>query len=130
MAENENTICVIEDNVPNRKLFATLLKRAGFQVIEFGDGKTSTAWLKDNQPSGILIDILLPDTNGSDIVKYIRTLPYGKTVPAIAVTGFGQNNDMDKFISHGFDGVIPKPVNTTTFVSEIQEIMKQRQTAA
>ena len=126
MTENEKLICVIEDNIPNRKLFSTLLKKAGFQVIEFGDGKTSIEWLKTNKPYGVLIDILLPDINGIEIVKFIRTLKIGNSIPAVAVTGYGQSNDMERFISQGFDGVVSKPVNTSTFVQEITEIMNLR----
>ncbi len=126
MAENEKVICVVEDNIPNRKLFSTLLKKAGFQVIEFGDGRTSIDWLRTNKPYGVLIDILLPDVNGIEIVKFIRTLQNGNTIPAVAVTGYGQSNDMERFISQGFDGVISKPVNTSTFVQEVIEIMNLR----
>jgi len=123
MTDKDLTICIIEDNISNRKLFSTLLKRADFQIIEFGDGKTSIEWLKSNTPYAILIDILLPDINGTEIVKYIRTQPQGNKLPVIAVTGFGQTSDFERFISNGFDGVIPKPVSTITFVDEVKQII-------
>lgn len=122
----ENTICVIEDNMPIRKLFSTLLSKNGFQVVDFGDGATSLAWLKENMPNAILCDILLPDMNGSDILNFVRSKPDGAKVPIIAATGFAKINDREKYLEMGFDGYISKPINTATFVQEIKEYIEAK----
>ena len=49
MAET-NTICVIEDNISIRKLYRILLKKAGYEVIEFDEGEPALEWLKENSP--------------------------------------------------------------------------------
>lgn len=122
----ENTICVIEDNMPIRKLFSTLLSKNGFQVVDFGDGATSLAWLKDNMPNAILCDILLPDMNGSDILNFVRSKSNGTNVPIIAATGFAKINDREKYLEMGFDGYISKPINTATFVQEVKECIEAK----
>ncbi len=116
-------ICIIEDNKPIRKLFCTLLQKSGFQVADFPDGTSGMDWLKANRPLAVITDILLPDVNGSDVLALIRTLNEGDKIPVIAVTGFAQANDRDKFIALGFDSYIPKPINTSSFVSEVTEII-------
>ena len=71
----ENPICVIEDNTPIRKLFCTLLKKAGFTTIDFPDGTSSVNWLRsNNHPHAVIVDILLPDINGTEVLKVIREL--------------------------------------------------------
>ncbi len=116
-------ICVIEDNVPIRKLFTTLLKKSGFEVNDFGDGSSSIEWLKSNIPDIILMDILLPDINGSELLTSVRSLNGLQKVKIIAVTGFASANDRDKYLEIGFDGYLPKPINTASFVSDIQSML-------
>lgn len=122
----ENTICIVEDNTPIRKLFATLLSKNGFQVVDFGDGATALAWLKDNTPNSMLCDILLPDMNGSDILAFVRQKPNGDKIPVIAATGFAKINDREKYLEMGFDGYISKPINTATFVQEVKDYIEAK----
>ncbi len=119
-------ICVIEDNKPIRKLFCTLLKKNGFETVDFGDGKSAIDWLKDNNPYGVIVDILLPDLNGGEVLEFIRSKDGGDNIPVIAATGFAQSKDREKFIQQGFDGYISKPINTGSFVSEVKEIFDSK----
>jgi DNA-binding response OmpR family regulator len=117
---HEETICVIEDNTPIRKLFTTLLKKSGYSTVDFSNGTTALEWLKDNISKVIILDILLPDANGQDILKYIRKQEHGAKATVIAVTGYAQENDKTRFLEIGFDAYIPKPINTSTFVEQVQ----------
>lgn len=119
-------ICVIEDNVPIRKLFCTLLKKSGFETADFGDGTGGLNWLKQNKPDLLIVDILLPDMNGSDIMQTVRELDYGKELPIIAATGFAQANDKEKYLEMGFDSYIAKPINTATFVQDIKIVIEDK----
>lgn len=68
-----------------------------------------------------MLDILLPDKNGTELIEDLRAIKNLKEVPIIAVTGFAQTSDQQKFMKFGFDGFIEKPINTTSFVNEIKE---------
>jgi CheY-like chemotaxis protein len=119
-------ICVVEDNAPIRKLFCTLLKKAGFEVVDFGDGASASGWLKNNQPLLLLVDILLPDMNGSDIMLEFKALEHGKDIPTVAATGLAHSQDREKFLAMGFDAYLIKPINTATFAKEIQDVIDQK----
>ena len=127
MNPNETTICVVEDNKPIRKLYCTLLKKAQYPTVEFSDGASALEWLKENLPVAVIVDILLPDQSGVDVLNFIRQLPDGNTVTVIASTGFANASDRDKYMELGFDFYIPKPVNTSTFVSEVQGAIEAKQ---
>lgn len=126
MSNTSLPVCVIEDNTPIRRLFCTILKKAGFETVDFSDGFSAVDWLKDNATSGIIMDILLPDLNGTELISMVRDLPNGEKVPIIAVTGFAQANDRERFMELGFDSYIAKPVNTATFVTEVQTIFANK----
>lgn len=122
-----DTICIIEDNKPIRKLFSTLLKKANFEIVDFPDGKTAVEWISsNNMPVAFILDILLPDQSGMDILNIIRQKPNGVSVPIIAVTGFATANDRQKYLDLGFDHYIPKPINTTTFVEEVKNVINTK----
>ncbi len=122
MSETVLPICVIEDNTPIRRLFCTILKKAGYETVDFPDGFSAVDYLKEHSVSGIIMDILLPDLNGTELISMVRDLPTVGKSPIIAVTGFAQANDRERFIQLGFDSYIAKPVNTATFVSEVKAI--------
>ncbi len=114
------SICVIEDNIPIRKLYVTLLKKAGFVTYDFGDGSSSLNWLKTHNVNGIIMDILLPDINGNDLVKQVKSLDIHKNTIVCAITGFAQEQDKEKFLNDGFAFYLSKPINTATFIDDIK----------
>lgn len=119
---SKKIICVVEDNTPIRKLFVTLLKKAGYETQDFPDGGSFLKWIAGNTPDIILLDILLPDANGSEILAQIKNLEHLKSAKFVAVTGFATAGDRSKFLEQGFDSYISKPINTATFVEEISEL--------
>jgi CheY-like chemotaxis protein len=125
MSDSKYPICVIEDNTPIRRLFCTILKKAGYETADFQDGFSAVEWLKGNNVSGIIMDILLPDLNGTELIAMVRDLPTVGNVPIIAVTGFAQANDKERFMHLGFDSYIAKPVNTATFVQEVKAVFEK-----
>jgi DNA-binding response OmpR family regulator len=126
MTNVDTPICIIEDNKSIRKLFCTLLQKSGNKTVDFGDGNSGLSWLNENTPLALIVDILLPDQSGTDILQLVREMPHGERIPIIAVTGFAHAYDRNKFLELGFDGYIPKPVNTSSFVNEVKEIIVQK----
>ncbi len=119
----EKKVCVIEDNTPNRKLFVMLLKKSGYEVFDFADAQSALDWLKTNEVAFVLMDILLPDMNGMELIQYVREIPKMQNKKIIAITAFTSTSDQQKFSQVGFDGFVSKPVNTSTFVKEIEAFL-------
>ncbi|MDC1067630.1 response regulator [Candidatus Kapabacteria bacterium] len=126
MSDKSNPIAIVEDNTPIRKLFSTLLKKAGHQIIEFENGESAMEGLKNTSVSTIILDILLPDRNGSDMIGELRGIKGYDKIPIIAITGFAQASDRQKFIDLGFDAYLAKPINTSSFVEEINTIRDEK----
>jgi len=116
-------VCIIEDNTPNRKLFAMLLKKSNYEVVDFENATTAIDWLKNSNVDLVLLDILLPDMNGSELMQHIKDLPNHQNTKIIAITGFSSITDKEKFLQQGFDGYLSKPINTTTFVKDIEAFL-------
>jgi len=119
-------VCVIEDNKPVNKLLSTVLTKAGFECISFFNGQDSLEWFKDNKPSAIIIDILLPDILGTQLIEQIKNMPDYDEIPKIAISGLSGNLTREKILESGFDYFISKPVNITSFPDEIEKIIKSK----
>ncbi|MCX7909090.1 MAG: response regulator [Ignavibacteria bacterium] len=126
MERQKGLICVIEDNKSISKLFATILNKSGYQTIEFQDATSALEWLQSNQPICILTDVLLPDMNGTELLMNIRNNDLLASIPVIAITGLAQPGDEKKLLSAGFDGYMSKPINISTFVSDIEKVIESK----
>lgn len=116
-------VCLVEDNHTLQRLFSLLLQKSGFTVTTFDLGKPAIEWITKNKPDIVLLDIMLPDINGVDILKQLRaSMP--RSLMAVALTAYANHNDREKFVRDGFTGFIPKPINPQTFVEDLQEIYR------
>ncbi len=119
------SIVVVEDNAAIRKLFCTLIKKQGYEVTDFANGDSVLKELPNLKPDLLVLDILLPDINGTDLIAKIRALPHCSKVPVVAVTGFATEQDAVKFKELGFNGYLSKPINTDAFIDEIKKHTNQ-----
>ncbi|MGB9771906.1 MAG: response regulator [Candidatus Kapaibacteriota bacterium] len=126
MEQKKGLICLIEDNKSISKLFATILRKNGYETVEFETARSALDWLKNNKPHCILTDVLLPDMNGTELLVMIRSEETLKHLPVIAITGLAQPGDETKLLAAGFDGYMSKPINVATFVQDIENIVNSK----
>ena len=107
MSERSLKILVVEDHGDTSRLMARLLQGHGHEV-RLAEGVTSALAVAEQEPIDLLIsDIGLPDGTGLDV---IRQMPR-PGIPAIALTGFGMENDVAASLAAGFTEHLTKPVN-------------------
>jgi CheY-like chemotaxis protein len=119
----KKTIMIIEDNPLNMKLTAELLRIGGFDLIKAVDGKSAFEILRQTIPDLIVLDLQLPDIDGFEVMKKIRSDEKTKTIKVVAVTASVMKEDEEQVAEAGFDGYIAKPINTREFVKQIKAIL-------
>ena len=82
------TILLVEDNPITRKMVRLALVPEGFTVIEAPDARSAISLMVERPPDLVLQDLLLPDMDGLELVKLLRGLPGGDTVPIVAFSAF------------------------------------------
>ena len=120
----QRKILVIEDNEQNRYLLRYLLERHGFEVVCASNGKDGIEIASTLAPAAILLDIQLPTMSGYDVARALRKHLELRHTPIIAVTSYAMPGDRDKALESGCTGYIEKPINTFTFVAELESILQ------
>lgn len=102
-------IAVVEDNPDNRLLVEALLEEE-YEIAEYETGVQAVAGLGDDVPDLVLLDISLPEMDGTEVLRWIRQDERVKHVPVIALTAHAMAGDREKFLAAGFDDYVTKPI--------------------
>jgi len=114
-------ILLVEDHEDTLRMLRRLLENAGFSIVGAASVKSALAELDSNTFDVIVSDIGLPDGSGHDIVRQIRSR--NCEIPAIALTGFGMDNDVAQSRMAGFAAHLTKPVEVARLVATIRELV-------
>ena len=117
------TVLIIEDNEDNMVLITRFLKKFGYQCIEAFTGLQGLEMLKRDRPDFIILDIQLPDIDGTEVVKKIRTFEQVGQTPVIAMTSYAMAGDREKLLAAGCNGYIEKPIDPDRVISQIRRIL-------
>lgn len=120
-----DTLLIIEDNEQNFYLMRFLLEKNGFSIIGAENGREGIEMALRCRPSGILLDIQLPEMDGYAVAAELKKHQELDTVPIIAVTSYAMVGDREQILAAGATGYIEKPINPETFVAEIRAYMDQ-----
>jgi CheY-like chemotaxis protein len=118
-------VLLVEDNRLNQELERDLLEAAGHTVDVAGDADAMHARLAESTPDIILLDVLLPGRDGVTLVGELRRSSMAR-LPILAVTAQALPGDVDRFLAAGFDAVLTKPIDTRTFVAEVERRAQER----
>ena len=117
-------ILVVEDNEQNLYLASFLLEKNGYEVITAKDGVEAIEKAKRENPNLILMDIQLPEMDGFEATRRIKSIPEVRHVPIVAVTSYAMVGDKEKALTAGCVGYIEKPFMPETFISEVERYLQ------
>ncbi|HEX7880727.1 MAG TPA: response regulator, partial [Candidatus Eisenbacteria bacterium] len=103
-------ILVVDDNPDSVDSLALLLKLRGNQVASAQSGQTAIEMAETFHPDLVLLDIGMPGMSGHEVARHLRTLPRGREMILIALTGWGTDEDRKHSHAAGFDHHLVKPL--------------------
>jgi CheY-like chemotaxis protein len=102
-------VAVVEDNADNRMLVQALLEDR-YDVSEYESGVEAVERMGDDIPDLILLDISLPQMDGTEVLAWVREQDELKHLPVIALTAHAMAGDREKYLAAGFDDYVTKPI--------------------
>jgi two-component system cell cycle response regulator len=120
-------ILIIEDNPANLELMTYLLSAFGHSIRSAEDGQSGLKAARSERPDLILCDVQLPDMDGREVARWLKSDARLRTVPLLAVTALAMVGDRDRLLAAGFDGYLAKPIDPETFVGQIEVFLQPGQ---
>lgn len=102
-------VLAVDDNEDNLILLMHVLQLLQYSLITASNGETAVLMAQDHQPDLILLDIMLPDISGIEVVNRLKQNPLTRTIPVVAVTALARTQDRDRILLAGCNEYISKP---------------------
>ena len=118
-------IYVVEDDDNIREIETIALKNSNYLVKAFARATDFYRALNDILPDLVLMDVMLPDENGCDIVRRLRSQSSTKRLPVIMVTAKTSEMDMVKGLDDGADDYIKKPFSVLELLSRVKALLRR-----
>ena len=118
------TILTADDSPSMRQMIAFTLENAGYQVIEAVDGKDALERLSKAAVQMLITDLNMPNLDGIELIKRVRTLPQYKYIPIIMVTTESEDSRKQQGKAAGATGWIVKPFRAEQLVAVAKRFLK------
>ncbi len=121
-------ILLVDDQELNRDVLAHRLSKTGYQITSLGNGQETLDLLEKEEFDLILLDIMMPDISGIEVLTKIRAAGKHNNTPVIMITAIEDVKTVNECINAGADDYIMKPVNTSLLKFRIQSCLQSRRT--
>jgi two-component system cell cycle response regulator DivK len=121
-------VLIVDDNERNRKLASDVLNAAGISTTQAATGSEVLALAVQSRPDVILLDLQLPDIDGADVARELRSDARTTHIPVVAFSALIGVGESEWSREAGFAGRMTKPIDVRTFPEQVRRYCKLRDT--
>src|SRR5262249_15235994 len=118
-------IVMIEDEPDILEVVAYRLEREGFEVSTSRDGEEGLARIRREHPDLVILDLMLPGVDGTEICRLVKRDPNTRDIPIIMVTAQTDESDVVLGLGLGADDYVPKPFSPRELVARVQAVLRR-----
>jgi CheY-like chemotaxis protein len=115
----------VDDNAKNLKLAGDLLAAAGFRTLPAGNGEEAVVLAAEQLPDVILMDLRLPDMDGTDAARLLARDARTASIPVVALTSVALGEASAWLAEAGFAGYIEKPIDVESFPHQVRRYCRR-----
>ena len=116
----DELVLIVDDNEKNLRLARDVLRASGFRTVEAASGEEAIAVATEHEPDVILMDIRLPDIDGTEAAARLKREPRTAAIPIVALTSLAMKGDRERFLALGFDGYLEKPISVRELPDQVR----------
>lgn len=113
-------VLIVDDNEQNLKLARDVLRAAGFRTLEAASGTEGIALAAEQLPDVVLLDLRLPDMDGTDVARALRDEARTARIPVVALSALQAEDQRDWLLDAGFAGCLEKPISVAEFADQVR----------
>jgi DNA-binding response OmpR family regulator len=129
MEKRTPLVAIVDDDTDILELVSTHLKRAGMKVREFTETDGFYRFLRQEEPDLVILDLMLPDTDGIEVCKEIRKDPKLSSLPVIMLTAKADELDRVLGLEIGADDYVTKPFSPKELVARVKAVLRRTSSA-
>lgn len=120
MSDDAPRVLLLDDDAVTRRVVGAWLERAGYRTTAFGDAQRALHAAQVTPPEVILLDLMLPDTDGYAVLRALRSTPEGRDVPVIVLTAMEGDDEVARVFAAGADDFLRKPCREAELLARIR----------
>ena len=122
---NPKTILIVEDESDTAEMYTQMLEKNGYVVLKASGGVAAMQHLLHEKIDLILLDLMMPDVSGVEVLRFLRREPQLQNLPVIIVSAKGQPEDIEKGMQAGASLYITKPIGYREFIQAVGEVLQK-----
>ena len=126
----QKTVLIIEDEEDAAELFAEMMRVSGFRVVKTSSSAPAIAMMTGEKPDVVLLDIMMPEISGLDILRQMRRDPTLVNIPVIVLSALSTPTDIRHSMEAGASTYLTKPVGFIDLKEAVERALGSQSTAA
>jgi CheY-like chemotaxis protein len=118
------TVLIVEDSSDLRHLFARVLQRNGFRVYEASNGREALACLPEARPDIILTDVMMPEMDGIEFIRHLRSRPSTAAIPVVVMTAVATDQAKRDARQLGVADILEEPIDSRTLLARVNDVCR------
>jgi DNA-binding response OmpR family regulator len=123
MKSAQKTVMIIEDEADAAELFAEMMRVNGYRVVKMFSSAPAIPMLIQEKPDVVILDIMMPDISGLEVLRYMRREPELSSIPVIIVSAKSMPGDIKTGLEAGASKYLTKPVGFQDLKQAVESVL-------
>jgi CheY-like chemotaxis protein len=123
MSDTQKTVMIIEDEPDAAEMFGEMMRVNGFRVVKLLTSVPAIGMLTQEKPDLVILDVMMPEVSGLDILRHIRRDPELSSIPVIIVSAKSMPSDIEDGLEAGASTYLTKPVGFLDLKRAIEQVL-------
>ncbi|MBC7875851.1 MAG: response regulator [Anaerolineales bacterium] len=125
MTSTQKTVMIIEDEPEAAELFAEMMRVNGFRVLKMFSSAPAIPLISQEKPDVIILDVMMPDISGLEVLRYMRREPELLSIPVIVVSAKSMPTDIKTGLEAGASIYLTKPVGFLDLKNAVEQVLQK-----
>ncbi len=125
MSSPQKTVIIVDDDADTAEMFAEMMRVGGYRIVKTSRGSHATQIIAAEKPDIVILDIMMPDISGLEVLRFMRREPNLRKIPVILVSAKSMPSDIKVGMEAGASRYFTKPVSFIDLRKAVDELVTE-----